>query len=199
VDDDQDSASPVLGGPASNSTGQSDIDAPGAPFPADLGKVLGSSRFPRVLGRDDSQTMVTPADVEQAFETSISELAIELGKRRGPKAFSRNAVNELVIQQANFLQDMGLEAINTARRNQADVVSGADVRNAEVTLRSRGPSFPSRLLQPVGGLFAGAGLAQLYTVLSAPKDSPPSTLAYLIAAISTIVGIALLSFGLAKR
>jgi hypothetical protein len=94
---------------------------------------------------------------------------------------------------------MDFEAINTARRNQADVVSRADVRNAEATLRSRGPTFPIRLLEPVGGLFAGAGLAQLYMVLSAPRNSPPSTLAYLIAVLSTIVGIALLSFGLARK
>jgi hypothetical protein len=76
------------------------------------------------------------------------------------------------------------------------VVSAADVRNAEASLRSRGPTFPSRLLEPVGGLLAGAGLAQLYSVLTAAKSVTPSDLAYLLAAISTIAGIGLLALGL---
>jgi hypothetical protein len=138
-------------------------------------------------------------DVRQAVTDSISALAGGLGKRRGPKAFSEQATRELAIQQANFLEDMGIEAINRARRSQSDFVSASDVRSAEATLRDRGPTLPGRLLEPAGGLLAGAGLAQLYSVLSAAKTSPPSTSAYLIAAISTIIGIALLAFGLARR
>jgi len=147
----------------------------------------------------EADTQVTSAEVEQAFEKGIAELAAALGKRRGPRIFSENAVRELTIQQANFLEDVGLDAINLARRSQADVVSAADVRSAEASLRSRGPSFPSRLLEPVGGLLAGAGLAQLYSVLSAAKTATPSTLAYLLAALSTMAGIGLLAFGLARR
>lgn len=167
-------------------------DAPG--YPGDLGKTAPTSRNPSNISG-----LISPRDVEEAFKSSISELAAALGKRRGPRVFSEHAVRELTIQQANFLEDMGLEAINLARRSQADVVSAADVRTAETSLRSHGPSFPSRLLEPVGGLLAGAGLAQLYSVLSAPKTAPPSNLAYLIAAISTVIGIGLLAFGLARR
>lgn len=143
-------------------------------------------------------TLIPPGDAEQAFKESVAALAIELGKRRGPKSFSEQAVRELAIQQADFLEDVGLDAINLARRNQADLVSASDVRAAEAALRSRPPTLPGRLLEPAGGLIAGAGLSQLYAVLSAPESAPPSTLAYLIAAVSTIVGIALLVFGLAR-
>jgi hypothetical protein len=143
--------------------------------------------------------LMAPGDTEQAFKESVAALAAGLGKRRGPRAFSGQAVRELAIRQANFLEDVGLDAINLARRNEADFVSASDVRAAEASLRSRASSFPDRLLEPVGGLIAGAGLAQLYAVLSAPKSSPPSTLGYLIAAVSTIIGIALLAFGLARR
>jgi hypothetical protein len=74
--------------------------------------------------------LINAGDVKEAFESSVSELAAALGKRRGPRVFSEHAVRELTIQQANFLEDMGLEAINLARRSQADVVSAADVRTA---------------------------------------------------------------------
>jgi hypothetical protein len=143
--------------------------------------------------------LMAPGDTEQAFKESVAALAGGLGKRRGPRAFSDQAVRELAIRQANFLEDVGLDAINLARRNEADFVSASDVRSAEASLQSRASSFPGRILVPVGGLIAGAGLAQLYAVLSAPKSAPPSTLGYLIAAVSTIVGIALLVFGLARR
>lgn len=143
--------------------------------------------------------LTASGDTEQAFKESVAALAAGLGKRRGPRAFSEEAVRELAIQQANFLEDVGLDAINRARRNQADFISASDVRAAEGSLRSRPPTFPARLLEPAGGLIAGAGLAQLYAVLSAPKSSPPSTLGYFIAAVSTIIGIALLAFGLARR
>jgi hypothetical protein len=142
---------------------------------------------------------MVPGDTEQAFKESVAALAIGLGKRRGPKAFSEQAVRELAIQQADFLEDVGLDAINLARRNQADYVSASDIQTAEASLRSRALTFPARLFEPVGGLIAGAGLAQLYAVLSAPKSSPPSTLGYVIAAASTIIGIALVVFGLARR
>jgi hypothetical protein len=143
--------------------------------------------------------LMESGDTEQAFKESVTALAAGLGKRRGPAAFSEKAVQELAIQQANFLEDVGLDAINLARRNQADFVSASDVRAAESSLRSMPTSFPTRLFEPVGGLIAGAGLAQLYAVLSAPKSSPPSTLGYLIAAISTSIGLALLMYGLARR
>jgi hypothetical protein len=139
--------------------------------------------------------LIRAEDVEKSFEVAVSELATALGKRRGPRVFSDHAVRELTIQQANFLEDMGLEAINLARRSQADVVSAADVRTAEATLREHGSSFPSRIREPLGGLLSGGGIAQLYAVLSAPKSAPPSTLSYLLAAISTIVGSAFSHLG----
>jgi hypothetical protein len=195
----RDSTSPSQSNPDASSADQPNQSRPEHPFPADLGRILGASKAPIIFPGNDDHTIISAGDVEQAFKASISELALELGKRRGPKVFSQNAINELAVQQASFLQDVGFEAINTARRNQADVVSRADVQNAEATLRSRGPTFPARLLEPVGGLIAGAGLSQLYAVLSAPRNSPPSVLAYSIATISTVIGIALLCFGLARR
>lgn len=170
-------------------------------LPADIVNAVARQAKPSYSGDKASETdsPVTIADVEQAFEKGVAELAAALGKRRGPRIFSESAVRELAIQQADFLEDVGLDAINLARRSQADVVSAADIRNAEASLRSRGPSFPGRMLEPVGGLLAGAGVAQLYSVLSAAKTATPSTLAYLLAFASTVAGIGLLAFGIARR
>lgn len=92
--------------------------------------------------------LMSAGDTEQAFKESVAALAAGLGKRRGPGAFSEQAVREIAIQQANFLEDVGLDAINLARRNQADFVSASDVRTAEGSLRSSAPTFPARLLEP---------------------------------------------------
>jgi hypothetical protein len=162
---------------------------------------------PRPSNRDPSSQrsqgrasgLVRAEDVYEDFETSVSELAAALGNRRGPRVFSELAIKALATQQANFLEDMGLEAINLARRNQVDVVSAADVRAAEASLRSHRPSFASRLMDLVGSLLAAAGVTQLYSVVSATKASPPSNLAILLAFISTTIGTGLLAFGLRRR
>lgn len=164
------------------------------PLPSNRGRSSQRSR-----GKDSG--LVRAEDVYEAFDASVSELAAALGKgkRRGPQVFSERAINELAVQQAHFLEDMWLEAVNLARRSQADVVSAADVKAAEASLRAHGPSFTSRLVELFGSLLAGAGVTQLYSVLSATKVSPPSTSAYLIAFISTTIGIGLLAFGLARH
>jgi histone H3/H4 len=134
-------------------------------------------------------------DADQKVAEALSALKDSLGKKRGPKDFSEFAVRELANQYAGFLKDIGLNAISLARRNSSDFVSESDVRVAGAVLRSKS-NLLTRLLEPVGGLFAGAGLEQLLIALSATHIERVQTS---LSITFTIIGIALLITALARR
>jgi hypothetical protein len=138
-----------------------------------------------------------PDDLKQSLELVLARLSEDLQRPGGPTEFSDRSLSALLERQTHYLEALGLESIRTARRAHADSVSAKDVETASRILQGGPRRRLSRVLDPLGGLLAGAGLSQLYTVLSATSDKP-STLAYVLAAVSTVAGIAMLAFSIGR-
>jgi histone H3/H4 len=136
-------------------------------------------------------------DLKEPLERVLARLTEDLQRPDGPSEFSDRSLSTLLERQTHYLEALGLEAIRVARRAHADTVSAADVENAARAIQGGPRGRLSRVLDPLGGLLAGAGLSQLYAVLSAASDSP-STLAYVLAAVSTVAGIAMLAFSIGR-
>jgi hypothetical protein len=136
----------------------------------------------------------TPSD--PGIARVLTTLRTSLAGKHSPRDFSQESVGALLERQADYVEEIGVEAILLARRSRADVVSASDVERADELVRSgvRGRRLAG--VEALGGLLAGAGVAELFTVLS---QSHPSTLGYVLAAASTVLGSALLAYGLARR
>lgn len=76
-------------------------------------------------------------------------------------------------------------AASDARRDRADIVSASHVEAADRRLRVSHRSVLSRAINTAGTLLTGAGLGQFYATVSA---NDPTTLGYVIAFVSTVVG-----------
>jgi len=126
----------------------------------------------------------------------LTTLRTSLAGKHAPRDFSQESVGALLERQADYVEEIGVEAILLARRSRADVVSASDVERADELVRAgvRGRRLAG--VEALGGLLAGAGIAELFTVLS---QHHPSTLGYVLAAVSTALGSMLLAYGLARR
>jgi hypothetical protein len=126
----------------------------------------------------------------------LTTLRTSLTGKHAPRDFSQESVGALLERQVDYVEELGIEAILLARRARADVVSASDIQRADEVVRSglRGRRLAG--VEALGGLLAGAGIAELFTVLG---ESNPTTLGYVLAALSTVVGSMLLTYGLARR
>lgn len=139
--------------------------------------------------------------IAQALPASDSSLAGAMGaldaalrKRELPKGFSDAGLATLLQRQSEYVEDLGLEAIRLARIAKVDVVSASHVDDADQNLRP--PQRRLALMEAFGGVFAGGGVGQALTVMMADK---PSDLAIAAAIALSVIGFALLAFGLARR
>jgi histone H3/H4 len=101
-----------------------------------------------------------------AFEQTIERLRTGLAKHGQPQNLSTNAVAVLLERQAEYVEEVGSEAIRIAKRNRADFVSGADVESAD--RRLRGTSLPGTraLACTMGAATFGAGLSEFITIMT---------------------------------
>jgi hypothetical protein len=106
----------------------------------------------------------------------------------------KESVAKLLELQAEFVEDLGVEAIRAARRHDADLVSAADVTRAEAAVR--GAATRTGRMEAFGGVLAGAGVG---TFLQLAVEDDPSILGLSIAAVIAAIGLVVLAAALFGR
>ena len=135
-------------------------------------------------------TPPVPANLVAAAARINSELS-----RSGPMSISPAARARLEAVHAEFLGDVGQEAIRIARRASLATVDESHVDEAYQRISSKASSNGlATILNTVGGLLGGASLASIYAI--AFTDGPHGTAEIITALLFSIVGFALLAIGL---
>lgn len=98
---------------------------------------------------------------------------------------SAPAKDKAVQLHAEYWDSLLDGAASEARRTRADIVSASHVEAADRRLRVSHGHFVSRAINTAGTLLTGAGLGQFYATVSAAE---PTTLGYVVAFVSTVVG-----------
>lgn len=140
-----------------------------------------------------SEPAETPPDA--TLEGTVASLQGALVGR--PRDFSPEAVGVLLERQSEYVEELGLEAIRLARRNRSDVVSAADVERGDEIVRSAAHTRTGRILETGGGVLLGGGLGQLYAQIALGDDA--TTVGWIVAIASAVVGLVLLTWSFARR
>lgn len=143
------------------------------------------------LAEPDEHLASAVGKADPLLQRAMGVLEQSLARKERPTDFSSPSVATMLELQAEYLEDVGLEAIRQARRNRADMVSAADVEHGDQAVRagSRGRAW----LEAIGGILAGAGTG---TFLQLAVEKDPSTLGLSVAAVIAAVGLAVTSAGL---
>lgn len=111
----------------------------------------------------------------------------------GPTDLSDRARAALLEAHAEFIEELGVEAVRSARRSRSDAVSERDIDEARQIVQSPSKTKLREAMGAVGGVLAGAGAGQLFAVLS---QEDPSTVGYAVATIGLVIGSILLATAL---
>lgn len=124
-----------------------------------------------------------------------TRIADEFKKTTNPQFFSDDGFDALLTTQDRYVEDLAIESIRLARRDELDVVSKVHVANARHRLQQETERVA--WLELFGGVLAGGGFAQVITNITGEGD--PSTRSWLIALSITVVGVAMLAAAIARR
>lgn len=106
---------------------------------------------------------------------------------------SDEAKTELEVLNAEYLGDLGQEAVRLARCENLSTVDRTHVIEAAGRLNSDASGVFSNVANSIGGLFAGAGLAGAYSIVF---TSGKHSIAEIIATLAmSIIGFILLTAG----
>jgi histone H3/H4 len=133
------------------------------------------------------------ATLSDAAERINAELVRRL---REPMTFSPEARERLAELHAEYLADLGQEAVRVARRAHVSTVDELHVRQASTRLgmgRSRGSALETAA-NTFGGVFAGAGIASVYALMFTPGPHGIGETA--AALVLSVIGFVLLAIGL---
>ncbi|TXL60846.1 hypothetical protein [Aeromicrobium terrae] len=126
----------------------------------------------------------------------VSEaIARELARRPRPNSFSERAFQALLATQDEYVEDLSIEAIRIARREESDSVSEAQVHHARAMLQSR--SKRVAWLELLGGVLAGGGFAQTLTNFVASNN--PEPLSWVVSSLILGAGLLMLGASIARR
>ncbi len=120
----------------------------------------------------------------------------ELDRRSSrPMTLSPEARQRLELVHAEFLADVGREAVRIARRNRVTTVdqSHVDEANQRIGLGAGSSAF-GNVANSLGGLLAGAGIESTYAIMF--TNGPHSQGETLTAIVLSVLGAALLAVGL---
>jgi len=134
------------------------------------------------------------AATDSNLEKALEALNETLRRRGQARDFSDEALAVVLKLQLDYIEEVGSEAIRLANRNQADVVSAANLEQADRTIRA---STSGRAwLEALGGILAGAGVG---TFLQLAVASNPSTLGLSISAVIGAVGLMIVAAALVSQ
>jgi len=137
---------------------------------------------------------VATRSTDPSLERAMQALAGALARRTRPADFSDRSLATLFELQAEYVEDVGLEAIRQARRNGADVVSATDIERGDEAVRTGGRWRGWG--EAVGGIFAGAGIG---TFLTIAVETHPSTVGLGVTGAFAAVGLVVTAASLARR
>jgi len=139
---------------------------------------------------EDSTTQTTPEQPEDsALKRALDRIEKEFDAN-GPRDLSDEARAALLDAHAEFLEDLGVEAVRVAKRGGLDIVSARHIDDARVALQSGSESRVIQGVSALGGVLAGAGAGQFLAVLS---EKDPSNLGYALATLFLVAGCLLLA------
>lgn len=110
-----------------------------------------------------------------------------------PMKLSDEAAEELEILHAEYLGDLGQEAVRLARRERLSTVDRTHVAQASDRITGESSAVFSSIANSIGGLFAGAGLADAYSIIFTTGNH--GTAEIVTTLILSIIGFVLLAAG----
>ncbi len=136
---------------------------------------------------------VLPAHLSLAATRIDGELRRRPAKRL---SLSPDARDALALAHAEYLADLGQEAIRIARRDRLATVDQEHVEQAVRRLDQGAAKGNARTnaANSLGGVFGGAGLASAYAIVF--TAGPHSTMEIVVALLLSVVGFSSLVYGL---
>jgi hypothetical protein len=149
---------------------------------------------PPILSNVSSQDGSLPDDPPE-IDRSLSVLREALRANQVPSSFSVSGWAELVERESEFVAELGLDAIRRARRKRCDVVSAADINEADQSIRRAGLTSLMIGVQTVGGVFSGAGITG---IIAWTGESKPSTALLVLSIVGALLGAAIIAFSMGR-
>lgn len=134
---------------------------------------------------------------DPTLSQAAARLQAALDADGSPGGFSDESLGVLLERQSEYVEELGLEAIRLARRSRADIVSAIDVEKADEAVRSNEGARRGRVYESVGGVLLGGGLGQLYAQIALADDA--TTVGWVVAALSGVLGLVLMTYVFARR
>lgn len=138
-----------------------------------------------------------PALPTETMVVAAHRINAELDRRTDqPLQLGANARECLALLHAEYLADLGQEAVRIARRSHVTTVDETHVRQASVRLgmgRVRTSALEASA-NTFGGVFAGAGIASVYAIMFTP--GPHTTGETAVALALSVLGFVSLAVGL---
>jgi len=140
-----------------------------------------------------ARTSGVPANLVVAARRIDDELRRGPGGR-GPMALSAEARASLEVVHAEYLADVGREAVRLARKDGLSTVDRSHMEKAAQRIGSAsGSGALPGVCNTVGGLFAGAALAAAYMLVFESTTRRP--IEFITVMILSILGFSLLATG----
>lgn len=135
------------------------------------------------------ETLGDETGADSALQQALARIQQEFSDN-GPKDLSNEARAALLDVHAEYLEDLGVEAVRVAKRSRLDTVSAKHIDEARSFVQSGSEPKVTQAVAALGGILAGAGAGQFLAVLS---EKEPSTLGYALATIALVLGCLLLA------
>lgn len=129
-------------------------------------------------------------DLAAAAQRIDGALNSHSGKRM---ILSDEATSELEVLHAEYLGDLGVEAVRLARKERLSTVDRTHVVQAADRIGGDSSGVFANVANSIGGIFAGAGLAGAYSIVFTPGHH--STSEIVVTLILAVVGFVLLAAG----
>jgi histone H3/H4 len=111
-----------------------------------------------------------------------------------PITLSADARTELEVLHAEYLGDLGQEAVRMARKERHSTVDRTHVINAAERLQEDTSNKFSSIMNSVGGIAAGAGISSVYSILFSRSHHSTAEIAFGI--VVSVIGAVLLAIGI---
>jgi hypothetical protein len=138
---------------------------------------------------------VEPQDV--LVQEAMDRIRAKFNADRPPYRFSPESLGVINERQTEYVEDLASAAIDVARRRDADVVSVADVRKADQSIRVAERLRGSRMFEVLGALLAGGGFGLLLTQWA--QAASATTTGWVLGGAVTTLGLMSVVWGIASQ
>jgi histone H3/H4 len=120
-----------------------------------------------------TQANITPtaSALAQALDDANNRIEEELKRRKKepPMVMSDEAKDKLATIQTEMIADVGIDAVRIARRKGLKTVDQQHVNEAASNFGlGNGGSFLGAIVNNIGGILTGAGIASIYAIIFTP-------------------------------